>query len=80
MSFADELRAHIETACGVSQRFVDHQTALFSTGLLDSFTLIDIIGFLEEKTGIDVRPRDVHFGNFDSVSAIVNYVEGLRPS
>lgn len=49
------------------------ETELFSTGILDSVAMMNIIGFVEEKAGIEVRPSDVTLENFDSVQRMVDY-------
>lgn len=53
---------------------VEAETALFSSGLLDSVAMMGIIGFIEEKAAFDVRPADVTLENFDTVARIVAYV------
>jgi acyl carrier protein len=53
---------------------VDEETALFSSGLLDSVAMMGIIGFIEEQSRFDVRPSDVTLENFDTVARIVAYV------
>lgn len=60
----DEL--NIEGAIGAD-------TPLFSEGVLDSVAMMNIIGFLEDRGGIDVRPADVTLDNFDTVARIVAY-------
>lgn len=55
---------------------IDSETELFSAGLLDSVAMMNIIGFVEEKAGIEVRPADVTLENFDSVARIVDYANG----
>lgn len=52
---------------------VTPETELFSTGVLDSVAMMNIIAFVEEKAGIDVRPADVTLDNFDTVQRIVDY-------
>lgn len=52
---------------------IDTETELFSTGILDSVAMMNIIGFVEEKSGIEVRPADVTLENFDTVQRIVDY-------
>lgn len=52
---------------------IDAETELFSTGILDSVAMMNIIGFVEEKAGIEVRPSDVTLENFDSVQRMVDY-------
>lgn len=51
--------------------------ALFSSGLLDSVAMMNLITFLEEKTGGDVRPSDVTLDHFDSIDRIVAYAATL---
>lgn len=60
---------------GVETDDVDDDTLLFSTGLIDSFALINLISFIEEEAGIRVSPADVNLDNLDSVSRIIAYVE-----
>lgn len=53
---------------------VDAETELFSSGMLDSVAMMGLIGFIEQKAGLDVRPADVTLDNFDTVARIVAYV------
>lgn len=48
-------------------------TELFSTGLLDSVGLMNVIAYVEQTAGIDVRAADVTLENFDSPTRIVAY-------
>lgn len=52
-------------------------TELFSSGLLDSVSMVSLITFIEEKTGATVQPGDVTLENFDSVDRISGYVASL---
>jgi acyl carrier protein len=52
---------------------LDADTPLFSEGVLDSVAMLNIIGFLEDEGGIDVRPADVTLDNSDTVARIVAY-------
>ena len=40
---------------------------LFSSGTVDSFDLIRILSFLDERFGVEVTPLEVSLENFDSV-------------
>lgn len=48
---------------------------LFSTGILDSFSMIDLISFLEKKSGIRIRPTELTLENFDSIERMLNFLE-----
>jgi acyl carrier protein len=54
------------------------ETALFSTGLLDSVAMLNLIGFLEEQSKIEVRATDVTLENFDTPERIETYVSSRR--
>ena len=56
---------------------IDGETELFSTGLLDSVSMVSLIGYIEEKVRITVQPGDVTLENFDSVQRIADYVRNL---
>lgn len=49
---------------------------LFSSGVIDSFVMIDIMGFLERETGARLAPEDLE--GLDSVQAIVAFAARQR--
>lgn len=73
-SLSGDIAEFIDSYCGVAKDRFNIDTKLFSTGLLDSFSLIEVISFIEEKAGIKIKARDVHLGNFDTVAAMSQYV------
>lgn len=48
-------------------------TELFSSGLLDSFSLVEVLMFIETEAGIKVPATDVNFDNLDSPERILAY-------
>ena len=48
--------------------------SLLETGVIDSLAMIELIAFLEEKYGISIDEDDMIPENFDSIEAIVTYV------
>ena len=50
--------------------------SLFESGLLDSFTLPDLVSELEEEFHISVPDKDLTPRKFDTVERIVEYVAG----
>ncbi len=47
---------------------------LFSTGILDSFHLMDLIVFIERESGKKIHPRNISLANFDSVQKIIVFL------
>jgi len=48
---------------------------LFSIGILDSLGALQMVMFIEEKFSITVPDEDVIFENFNSISAMTNYID-----
>lgn len=56
---------------------LEADTELFSGGLLDSVSLVNLIGFIEGKARVTVHAADVTLENFDSIQRILDYVDSL---
>ncbi|HTI71009.1 MAG TPA: acyl carrier protein [Candidatus Limnocylindria bacterium] len=50
-------------------------TPLFSSGLLDSFHLLELISFVEERAKIRISPGEISLDNLDTPERIVRFVE-----
>jgi len=53
---------------------LDEKTLLFSEGNLDSVSQLDLIAFIEDKTGVQVEQLDVTLENFDSIERILIFI------
>ncbi len=60
-------------------RPVDRDTPLFSTRIVDSFGVLELIAFLEETFGVDIDPGRHDLLEFDTVARIAALVAALRP-
>jgi acyl carrier protein len=58
-------------------RCVEADTLLFSTGIVDSFGVLELIAFLEETFGVDIDPRRHELTEFDTVGKIATLVATL---
>jgi acyl carrier protein len=48
------------------------------TGLLDSFALMSLVTFVEDRYGVDVEVRDVTAENFGTVRDLADFVRAGR--
>jgi len=73
----DEIRAYIlsEFLQGESPRNLKDDTPLRTSGVLDSMATLRLVGFVEERFGIEVEAHEAGIENFDSISAIAAFVE-----
>ncbi|HXA49433.1 MAG TPA: acyl carrier protein [Candidatus Acidoferrum sp.] len=54
------------------------EESLFESGLLDSFSLTDLVGELERQFGIKIPDSDLTPRKFDTVARIEAYVAAKR--
>ena len=79
MGFSQEsLLKYIEDELFIDIKDIGPETPLFSSGIIDSFSLVALMKFIEISGSIRIGVSDVHLGNFDSISRIEAYVEQQR--
>ncbi|MBD2774462.1 acyl carrier protein [Iningainema tapete] len=64
----------IQEATGHNTSDLQEDTALFSSGIMDSLAMLDLISLVEKKLKIRIPPQDIHLGNLDSVNKIQKYL------
>jgi acyl carrier protein len=75
----DQIRSYLsENAAGGDVSAVGDGDSLLEAGILDSVMMVDLVGYLERTYGIAVDEDDMVPENFDSVSAIAEYVARKR--
>ena len=65
----------LEEDLGIDVSLITADTALFSTGILDSFSLVNLMMFLESEGGFRIRSIDVNLENLDSINRIVAFAD-----
>jgi D-alanine--poly(phosphoribitol) ligase subunit 2 len=71
------LRIALVTQFKVDRDSLDDNTELFSSGLIDSLSVMDLVCFVEREIGHSVPPADITLENFNSVSRIVAFAHTL---
>ena len=69
----DSIATYIESTFGVDKAELGDDTPLFSSGLLDSFSVADLLMFLEDAGNFVVEPEEVVPENLDSIGKIVEF-------
>ena len=70
------LRSRFRASIG--RTAVDRDTPLFSSGIVDSFGVLELIAFLEQQFGVEIDPALHEIGEFDSVARIASLVTALK--
>jgi len=75
MLTADNILEYLRDELQVKTDGVDSGTLLFSSGVIDSFGLVQIIAYVEERCRIRFAADDVNLENLDSIERILSLVE-----
>lgn len=73
LSSAD-IRSFLASDLGVDVAVVRDDSPLFSSGLIDSFSLVSLLSFIEDRAGIQIDAGDVNLDNLDSIDQILGYL------
>lgn len=72
------LRHVLLTRFGVKKAGFTDDTKLFSEGLLDSLSVMELVSFVESETGCVIAPTEIVLENFDTIERIVSFVDALK--
>jgi acyl carrier protein len=64
----------VEDKLGVDTAEVDEDTPLFSSGMIDSAGMVDLIVFVESAGNVKFRPDDITLDHLDSIDRILHFV------
>jgi len=62
----------------VQERGLGDSESLLESGAIDSLGILDVVGFLESEFGLEIRDEDLSPEHFDSIGALVVFVEGKQ--
>ncbi|MDB5321397.1 MAG: hypothetical protein JWN40_3028 [Phycisphaerales bacterium] len=72
---SEVLLDYMKNRLGLEADDVDDATPLFSSSLLDSFSIVELMVFIETQAGIRMDAWDVTLDNLDSIQKILDYVQ-----
>jgi acyl carrier protein len=64
----------LENRLGIDPSEVDDETPLFSSGLVDSVALAELIVYVENESGISFQSEDITLDHLDTVGRILDFV------
>ena len=60
------------------QRSIKLDEPLISSGLIDSFSLVDLALFIEESFGVHIDDTELNASTFDTLSQLTSLVRGRQ--
>lgn len=70
-----ELKTYIIELAMLDESELEDETPLFSSGIIDSISLLSLVEWVEKKAGLKVTPGQLTLENWDSVTRIAAFVE-----
>ncbi|MGH1574839.1 acyl carrier protein [Methylobacterium sp. P31] len=70
----NDLISFMQNDLAIDTGSIGEKTPLFSSGLIDSFSLVSLMTYLEQEAKISILPTDVTLDNFDSIEKILSYL------
>lgn len=75
MELGQQLKQYIRDQHSIE---VETEDSLFDRGILDSMALMELIMFIEDRTGLNVPPEEVNPDNFETISRIEKLLDRLQ--
>ena len=57
------------------QKILQPDTAIISSGLIDSFSLVDLALYVEDQFGVHLDDTELNAGSFDTINELVTLIE-----
>ncbi len=57
---------------------LDYDDSILELGLIDSLKMLELVNFITEKYGIEVDEDELMPENFESINAIVAFIESKK--
>jgi len=71
----DQIKTFISEITFIDKDTIADDTLLFDEGIFDSMGLLSLITFLDEEMGIKTNDNDLNEENFQSINAIVAFMD-----
>jgi acyl carrier protein len=69
-----DIKAYVCELAFVDEDEIGEDGALFSAGLIDSVSLIELVAFVEQRCNIRITPGQLTLENWDSLSRIRGFI------
>ncbi|MEH6593657.1 MAG: acyl carrier protein [Halioglobus sp.] len=79
-AIVDNIRKFMNTTLGIDSDDIALDAPLFSSGIVDSFSLVSLLSFIEGEYNIRIGPTEVTIDNFDSFDRILSYLDSKSVS
>ena len=73
--FSDSIRRQIAIRFAIDAEGLADDAELFSSGLINSLGVMDLVTLVEQELGRAIEPSDITLENFDTIASIAAYAQ-----
>ena len=70
-------REILEDTCETDEIFEDYDMDLIDAGYIDSFSILNVIVGIEEKTGVHLNPEEINANNIRTVNSFIDFLRQI---
>jgi acyl carrier protein len=74
----DNLLSFLTTRFSVDTTEIEDDTELFTGGILDSFSVVELVLFIEGEENTKMEPTELVMENLDSIAKILRFCDSKR--
>ena len=74
----DKLLSFLSARFSVDLAEIDCDTELFTGGILDSFSVVELVFFVEAEENTKMEPAELVMDNLDSIAKILRFCDSKR--
>jgi acyl carrier protein len=71
----EQIVTYLSQNFNIEESELDETTSLFSSRILDSFSMVELVSFIEETAGIKFGVLELNLENLDTIQNIMRFVE-----
>jgi acyl carrier protein len=74
----ETIRAFLHEKLSVDVSAITDTTPILSESYIDSFSLVELLAFIEQQESIIINAIDVNLSNFDTIQGMLDYIKSKK--
>ena len=75
MNAREKIKFYIAESLGIDLSKIADDAPLFSSGIIDSFALVELLAFLENDLNVEIDITDIDIDQLDTIDGLVQMVK-----
>lgn len=75
IEYKEKIKGYIASDLGIDMSKTSYSDPLFTSGLMDSFALIELLAFMEQELGAEIDVADIYIDKIDSIDSLTALIK-----